>query len=175
MNAKPDSALQVDAFIGLGSNLGNRSAHIQQAIKSIDQIQHTDVLTGSDIIETEPMGPIDQDRFLNAVVMVRTSLEPRVLLDELLLIETAQGRVRSERWGPRTLDLDLLIHGSTLINEQGLCVPHPELASRLFVLVPLMQIAPNLIVPGLDQSVRTIVDHLHQMSNQKPLSGACDV
>jgi 2-amino-4-hydroxy-6-hydroxymethyldihydropteridine diphosphokinase len=103
----------------------------------------------SQLRETEPVGIVDQPGFLNGVAQVRTSLSPRALLDLLLEIETSLGRVRGERWGPRTVDLDLLLYGREQIDEPGLRVPHPRLHERAFALEPLAELDPELDVPGL--------------------------
>jgi len=131
------------AFIGLGSNLGDREALIRQAAELIGARRL------STIIETEPWGYHEQPRFLNAVAELDTDLEPRALLDLLLDVERRLGRQRTgRRWGPRTIDLDLLLYGDRVVDEPGLTVPHPSLAERLFVLEPLAELAPSLKIPG---------------------------
>jgi 2-amino-4-hydroxy-6-hydroxymethyldihydropteridine diphosphokinase len=107
------------------------------------------VLAVSDVRETDPVGPVEQPRFLNAAALLSTTLGPRELLDALLAVERDLGRTRDgPRWGPRTIDLDLLLYGDDEIDEPGLTVPHPELAERLFVLQPLHDLDPALSVPG---------------------------
>jgi len=135
----------VTAYIGLGSNLGDRETAIRGAAAELGAARL------STIRETEPWGPVaEQPLFLNAVAELETELSPRELLDRLLAIERAFGRVRDgERFGPRTLDLDLLLYGSEQISEPELTVPHPRLQDRLFVLEPLAELAPALEVPGL--------------------------
>ncbi len=102
----------------------------------------------STLRETEPWGPVEQPPFLNGAAAVETSLEPRALLDVLLEVERRLGRVRDERWGPRTIDLDLLLYGDTVVDEPGLTVPHPRLRERAFALEPLLELDPDLVVPG---------------------------
>ena len=150
------------AYIGIGSNLGDRSANIAGAVALMLGLPRTRFLLCSPLIETEPVGSVGQGCFLNGVCVLRTGLSARALLEALLEIEHRLGRDRSSegRWGPRTIDLDLLVFGQEQIDEPGLCVPHPRLAERLFVLGPLAAVAPDLVVPGLGQSVRALRDAL---------------
>ena len=132
------------AFVGLGANLGNRGRAIRSAAEMVGATRL------STIRETEPWGLVDQPAFLNAVAELETDLTPRELLDRLLDIERSLGRVREgPRWGPRAIDLDLLLFGKRAIDEPGLIVPHPRLHERLFVLEPLAELAPDAVVPGL--------------------------
>ena len=145
------------AFVALGSNLGDRRAQLAGALRALRATPSVRVVAVSDWIETEPVGgPPGQDRYLNGVVELETSLAPGALLLRLLEIERAAGRVRIEgqRDGPRTLDLDLLLFGDRRVDEPGLLVPHPRLEERVFVLQPLAQIAPERELPGCRLSVR---------------------
>lgn len=153
-----------DAYIALGSNLGDRRATLERAVREIDGLESTRVVAQSKLIETDPVGPVAQGRYLNGVVHVQTQLTPRALLESLLAIEAKLGRDRTGdlRWGPRTADLDLLIFGDLQIDEPGLHVPHPRLAERRFVLEPLCEIAPMLVVPGLGKTVRELFDSLER-------------
>jgi 2-amino-4-hydroxy-6-hydroxymethyldihydropteridine diphosphokinase len=139
-------------YIGLGANLGEREATIADALRLLDEDDRTSVLGSTIPIETEPVGYEDQPRFLNAAAKLATTRSPRELLELLLDIERALGRVRGEgpRFGPRTIDLDLLLYGNETIDEQALVVPHPRLHERRFVLVPLAELDPTLVVPGRD-------------------------
>jgi 2-amino-4-hydroxy-6-hydroxymethyldihydropteridine diphosphokinase len=140
------SGRSTTAYVGLGANLGDREAAIRGAAGRLGARRL------SAIRETEPWGNAAQPRFLNAVAEVETSLPARALLELLLGVERAFGRVRNgDRWGPRLLDLDLLVYGSERIEEPGLRVPHPHLHERLFVLEPLAELAPGLEVPGKGQ------------------------
>lgn len=132
------------AYVGLGSNLGDREATIRHAAELIGAARL------STIVETEPWGYEDQPRFLNAVAELETDISARELLDRLLGVERELGRVRegAPRYGPRTIDLDLLLFGAEAIDEPGLTVPHPHLHERRFVLEPLVELAPELVVPG---------------------------
>jgi len=131
------------AYVGLGSNLGDRDALIRSAAGQIGARRL------SSVIETEPWGVVDQPPFLNAVAEVETTLDARTFLDGLLAVERSLGRERTgERWGPRAIDLDLLLFGDVRLDEPGLRVPHPFLHERRFVLEPLAELAPDLEVPG---------------------------
>jgi 2-amino-4-hydroxy-6-hydroxymethyldihydropteridine diphosphokinase len=134
------------AYIGLGSNLGEREGNLRAALARLAELGE---VRASSFRETDPVGVTDQPRFLNAAAELSTFLSARELLDALLAIERDLGRDRSleERWGPRTLDLDLLLYGEEAIDEPGLTVPHPRLAERLFVLEPLDELAPGIVLP----------------------------
>lgn len=131
------------AFLALGSNLGDREAYIRDAVAAMP-----DVVAMSEIYETEPVGPEGQGPYLNAVVELDTELSPRELLELCRRLEAHAGRVRTERWGPRTLDVDVLLVGDLTVNEPDLVVPHPLLWERDFVLRPLADLAPELVERG---------------------------
>ncbi len=137
-----------EAYLGLGSNLGDREALLRAAVHELGETEGVTVTAASPIYETPPWGPVPQGPYLNACVAVETELPARALLDLALAIERRHGRERAVRWGPRTLDIDLLVYGATAIEEPGLVVPHPRMAERGFVLVPLATIAPGLLVGG---------------------------
>lgn len=143
----------VTAAIGLGSNLGDPSAQLRRAMSDLAGIPHCEVVMRSSLYRSLAVGPdglpVAQPDFCNAAVLLETSLGPRELLQALHEIEAAHGRVRHERWTARTLDLDLLVYGTEVLREEGLTVPHPRIAGRNFVLVPLRDIAPALEIPGL--------------------------
>lgn len=150
-------ATATTAYIGLGSNCGDRPALVQSAIRALaDAVA---VVGASPLFESRPLGGPAQDDFCNAAVCVRTDRSARSLLDLCLAIEREHGRLRDAelRWGPRTLDLDLLLYGDHVIDEPGLRVPHPRLHARLFVLIPLAAIAPDLVHPVLDRSIHELV------------------
>ena len=138
----------IRAYVGLGANLGSREETLREAIVVLDRAPGVDVLAVSELRETEPVGPIEQPSFLNGAVELETTLSARELLDLLLDAERALGRIRGERWGPRVVDLDLLVFGDEAIDEPGLEVPHPRLAERTFALEPLAELAPELVIPG---------------------------
>jgi 2-amino-4-hydroxy-6-hydroxymethyldihydropteridine diphosphokinase len=138
------------AFIGLGSNLGDRESTLRAAVGRLGSLPDTEVRAVSTFRNTEPVGYVDQPRFLNGAVELETGLSPRVLLGALLELERAFGRDRSASpaQGPRTLDLDLLLYEDETLDEPGLEVPHPRLHERAFVLEPLVELDPELEVPG---------------------------
>jgi len=131
------------AFVGVGANLGDREETIRAAVAALPG-----VVGVSQLRETDPVGVVDQPPFLNGAVALETELSPRELLDALLAVEREHGRERRERWGPRTIDLDLLLYGDATIDEQGLTVPHPRLHERRFALEPLLDLDPELAIPG---------------------------
>jgi len=138
------------AYIGLGANLGKRDATIEEALRLLGEDDRTSVLGSTVPIETEPVGYDDQPRFLNAAAKLATTRSPRELLELLLSIERALGRVRGEgpRYGPRTIALALLVYGNETIDDPALVVPHPRLHERRFVLEPLAELDPELVIPG---------------------------
>jgi 2-amino-4-hydroxy-6-hydroxymethyldihydropteridine diphosphokinase len=137
------------AYVGLGANMGSRAETLGRAVELLAANDRLEVVAVSELRETEPVGVVDQPPFLNGVVALETTLSARELLDLLLDVERVLGRVRTERWGPRTVDLDLLVFGSEAIDEPGLRVPHPRLRERRFALEPLADLDPQLVVPGL--------------------------
>jgi len=137
-----------NAFVGIGSNLGDREATLRRAVELLVAEEGIEVVAVSELRETEPVGPVEQGPFLNGAVCVATELPPRELLERLLAIEQRLGRVRKERFGPRTIDLDLLVYGEHVIDEPGLTIPHPRLNERRFALDPLAELAPDLVIPG---------------------------
>ncbi len=138
------------AYVGLGANLGPREATILRAVDLIAAVPGVEVLELSSLTETEPVGVTGQPDFLNGVLALETSLPARELLDALLGVERELGRVREEgeRWGPRVIDLDLLLYGDEVVDEPGLTVPHPRLHERRFALEPLAELEPDLEIPG---------------------------
>ena len=146
-------------FLGLGSNLGDRRDHLRTAIASLP-----DVVAVSDVYETDPVGGPDQGRFLNLVVELDTDLDPHRLLGVCHRIESAAGRVRDVRWGPRTLDVDILWIDGVTVDTADLQVPHPRMMERRFVLEPLAELAPDLPPDGWRESVDGSVDHVGPLS-----------
>ena len=137
------------SYVGVGSNVGDRERMIWGAVQMLSVNPEVDVVAVSSIRETEPVGIVDQPRFLNAAVAVDTQLDPLALLELLLSVERELGRTRDgPRFGPRTIDLDLLLYGEEVVDEPGLTVPHPRLHERRFALEPLAELDPDLAVPG---------------------------
>jgi 2-amino-4-hydroxy-6-hydroxymethyldihydropteridine diphosphokinase len=137
------------AYVGLGANLGDREATIRDAVERLAAEPAVEVVAVSQLRETDPVGFTEQPRFLNAAAAVDTDLPPRQLLDRLLAIERGLGRTRDgPRFGPRTIDLDLLLYGDEHVHEPGLSVPHPRLHERRFALEPVAELDPEAVVPG---------------------------
>ena len=145
-----------EAYVSIGTNLGDRAAHLDFALRSLAAVPDTRIVALSPVFETDPVGPPPQGAYLNAVVRVETALAPRALLDALLAIERAAGRERGARNAARTLDLDLLLYGDRIVDEPGLIVPHPRLAERAFILEPLAALAPGLVHPQRGESVESL-------------------
>lgn len=147
--AQAECGCAVRAYIGLGSNLADPLAQLRQALSALSALPACRLAAVSSFYRSVPMGPPDQPDYINAVAALDTNLAPLSLLDALQGIEHAQGRVRgAQRWGPRTLDLDLVLFGDQVLDESRLTVPHPGLRERNFVLVPLHELVPDLILPG---------------------------
>jgi 2-amino-4-hydroxy-6-hydroxymethyldihydropteridine diphosphokinase len=134
-------------YVGLGSNLDNPRAHVEQAIAELAQLPETRLQAVSPLYRSRAVGPPQPD-FINAVAQLGTRLTPLALLDQLQMLEQRHQRVRGEHWGPRTLDLDILLYGTESIDESRLQVPHPYMTQRNFVLYPLATLAPELVLPG---------------------------
>lgn len=136
------------AHVALGSNLQDPVAQVQSALRALGAFPGCRLLTHSSLYRTPPWGHLDQPDFINAVARIETSLDPHELLQALLVIEQAAGRQRALRWGPRVLDLDLLLHGQTRHADARLVLPHPRMQERAFVMLPLAEIDPDLVLPG---------------------------
>ena len=143
MNAKE----AVTSYLGLGSNIGDRRANLAEAVQRLAQIPAIEIVKTSSIYETAPVGPQDQPDFFNQVVQAEVSCSGRRLLELVEGIEQDMGRVRTRRWGERIIDIDILLYGDETIDEPDLQIPHPQMLVRQFVLVPLAEIAPDLILP----------------------------
>lgn len=147
-------------FIGLGSNIGDRKKNIEVAMRLLDAPPDIKVEKGSSLYTTEPIGYVGQDWFLNSVVEVSTLLSPKDLLHRCQAIEEQMGRVRTMLWGPRTIDLDILLYGEEIIEDDELIIPHPNMHKRGFVLVPLAEIAPEVIHPKLNKKASELLRQL---------------
>lgn len=148
------------AFVGLGSNVGDREAHLLAAVEAMNRLPETQVVRVSSLYDTEAVGDVAQPNFLNGVAQLTTKLAARQLLWNLMLIEKRLGRVRTVRGGPRTVDLDLLLLDDQVLDEPGLQVPHPELTRRAFVLVPLFELDPERVHPVTRLPIATHLSRL---------------
>ena len=142
-------------LVGLGSNLGDRETQLQQALQRLEEKLDLRVAAVSNIYETKPVGDMEQPDFLNMVALLETELTPFALLQQCLAVETDMGRVRTRRWGPRVIDIDLLVYHENEMNTPCLTLPHPEIVNRGFVLIPLNDVAPALLLAGT-RSVATM-------------------
>ena len=152
--------MKAAAYLGLGSNLGNRADNLRQAIHKLHALPGVHIDRVSSVYETEPVGYVSQGAFLNMVIAVRTGLTAEQLLEAALSIEQDLGRVRTIRWGPRTLDIDILLYGENQVSTKRLHIPHPELTKRAFVLIPLQEVWRGEALPVLN---RTIADYLSML------------
>lgn len=136
------------AYLSLGSNLGDRLQQLRDAVRSIESFEGIEIEKISSVYETEPVGDVPQENFYNLVIKIKTDLSPYRLLAIAQIVERQFGRKREIHWGPRTLDIDILLYGREAINEKDLVIPHPEMYNRAFVLIPLIEIEPDLKLPG---------------------------
>ena len=149
----------IKVFLLLGSNLGNRHLFLSQAIAQIEK-DIAPVIKASSVYETQSWGKTDAPDYLNQVILLQTELPAMAVLQKILNIENTMGRQRSEKWGPRTIDIDILFYGNAVINETGLQIPHPELHKRRFTLEPLAEIAPELVHPVLNKNILQVKNEL---------------
>jgi 2-amino-4-hydroxy-6-hydroxymethyldihydropteridine diphosphokinase len=146
------------AAIGIGSNLRDPPTQVRRAFEALAELPDSCLLATSSLYRSTPLSGFEQPDFINAAATLETTVEPRALLEEFKAIEQRFGRRRGVRWGPRIIDLDLLVYGDLRIEEPGLRVPHPSIAERNFVLLPLREIAPDLVIPGLGRLNELPVD-----------------
>ncbi|OOB80570.1 MAG: 2-amino-4-hydroxy-6-hydroxymethyldihydropteridine diphosphokinase [Epulopiscium sp. Nuni2H_MBin003] len=157
-----DKSIEYDAYLAVGSNLGDKNANLDLVIRTIEEDNKIWLVKKSTWIETKPYGVTDQPDFLNGVVKVRTTYTPQELLGFCKSMEQKSGRVKTRHWGERTLDVDILIYGDEIILEENLKIPHPEMHLRDFVLKPLLEIEPNLIHPIKNMNIIQLHDLLYQ-------------
>jgi len=147
----------MNCYLGLGSNLGDKQSYITKAIQKISSLENVETIRASKVIKTPPYGKTDQPDFLNCVIKVKTRLKPEVFLEKCFDIENQLGRVREEKWGPRTIDIDMLFYEDMIVNSKSLVLPHPELHKREFVLTSLNELCPDLIHPVLKKKIKNIL------------------
>ena len=164
MSVKKDPEQVFSVFIGLGSNLAQPQTQISQAITEMAQLTDTSLLKQSSLYRSTALGSEPQPDYLNAVIKLATTLSPQALLEALQAIEAQHGRIRKQRWEPRPLDLDILLYGNQLISTDTLTVPHAEMKKRHFVLYPLAEIAPDLVIPGAEN------ENLNQLLQRCPMA-----
>ena len=158
---------EVEAYIGIGSNLEDPQSQIINAFQELQELPNTQVLIKSSLYQSKPMGPMNQPDFINAVAKISTMLRPQELLNELQNIEERHQRKRqTERWGPRTLDLDIILYGDQQIDTKQLQIPHSGMAEREFVLIPLQEIEADLIIPGKG-TLRELIERLPRYELKK--------
>ncbi len=148
------------AFLSLGSNMGDRRAALEAALAQLRAMPETEVVAVSSLYDTAPVGETAQERFLNLVVEIDTALAPPQVLWHCMLIEQRLGRVRTRRWAPRPIDVDILLYDDWVVHEEGLSIPHPEMVRRAFVLVPLCELAPEVVHP---ETGLTVLQHLRAL------------
>ncbi|WP_100374408.1 2-amino-4-hydroxy-6-hydroxymethyldihydropteridine diphosphokinase [Bacillus sp. FJAT-45037] len=149
-----------NAYIALGSNIGDRAAYLEEAIERLGKLKEVEVIRQSSIYETEPVGYVDQHSFLNMVIEIKTTLAPKKLLEVTQSIEEICGRKRDVRWGPRTIDLDILLYDQQNMKVEDLCIPHPRMWERAFVIVPLYELEPTLYSHSCKQTIQEIYETL---------------
>ena len=159
------------AYIGIGSNLGTPTKNCIEAIEKISALRSIKIISKSSFYQTAPIGNIKQDWFINSAIKIDTQLTPRELLSALLSIESEMGRIRKEKWGPRLIDLDLLFYDNLILNQKGITLPHPEIQKRKFVLIPLHEIAEDLIHPILKKTIKTLLKESPDDAVVKKLTG----
>ena len=145
------------AYIGIGSNLGTPGKNCIEAIEKISNTKDIKIISRSSFYQTEPIGGVRQSWFVNSVIKIETDLSPENLLSVLLSLELAMGRISKEKWGPRLIDLDLLFYGNLVLDNKNLTLPHPEIQNRKFTLIPMSEIAENLIHPTLKKTIKTLL------------------
>ena len=147
------------SFLGLGSNIGERIAYIEKAVKEISEIPGLKLISSSSVYETDPWGKQNQNDFLNSVIEIETELSAENLLKELKHIEKKSGRINNSRWSEREIDIDLLFYGNEILVNEIINVPHRQIENRKFVLIPLAEIAPEFIHPVFNKTISELLEH----------------
>lgn len=152
--------MQTEVYLSLGSNIGDKAFYLRQAIEEISKLEETEIISVSSLYITKPWGKNDQEDFLNQVICIKTGLSPQDLLKRLQNIEINMGRKRSIKWGPRNIDIDILLYGDEVIHTEELVVPHPYMKQRLFVLVPLEEINKDVIFPDDGAHIQEVLSRV---------------
>lgn len=155
--------MEQTVFLGIGSNVGDRVGYLTDALKEISKLEATEIVEVSSVYETEPVGEIQQPEFLNAVVKIKTSLEVKEFHRSIKEIEKEVGRQATVRWGPREIDIDILLFEDMELNCKNLKIPHPELVNRNFVLAPFSEIAPTVIHPTMKKEIHVLQSECHDI------------
>ena len=145
---KKKTKKKIIGYLGLGSNIGDSISNVKLAITKIHQIKHTKVIEESSLYQSKAWGNTNQNDFINSVIKIKTKLSPEKLLEKLLKVESGMGRVRKEKWGPRIIDIDILLYGDSVVEKPHLSIPHPYITERKFVLIPLYELNPQLNIPN---------------------------
>lgn len=148
------------AYIGIGTNMGDRELNLQEALGELAALPENEIISISSIYETDPVGYIDQGKFLNMVICINTNFSAQSLLAACMKIEQKLGRKREIRWGPRTIDLDILLYNQENIVTKNLIVPHPRMLERAFVVIPLVEIDKDIVLPDIDKPLREVMDDI---------------
>jgi 2-amino-4-hydroxy-6-hydroxymethyldihydropteridine diphosphokinase len=148
------------AYIGLGTNIGDRELNLRDAISELEAMPENEIISISSIYETNPVGYLEQGKFLNMVICINTTFDAQTLLVACMKIEQNLGRKREIRWGPRTIDLDILLYNQENIVTKNLIVPHPRMLERAFVVIPLAEIDKDIILPNMEKPIREIMDDI---------------
>jgi len=154
------------AYLSIGSNLGDRINYLKKALEKLKQ-NNIQIIKSSNIIETEPYGYKEQGKFLNMAVEIDSDLEPFELMKLISKIESELGRIRTKRWGPRVIDIDIIFYDYLIINEPDLKIPHPDMQNRFFVLKPLQEIAPDFVHPVLKKTITELLENLNSEDKSK--------
>ena len=149
------------SYLGLGSNIGDKSKNLETAINYINSLENTEIIETASFITTKPYGYENQENFLNSVIKIKTKFSPQTLLSKILEIERKMGRVRKIHWGPRIIDIDILYYEDLIIDEDNLKIPHPEIPKRKFVLKSLLELCPDKIDAGRNKTIQTLWNELN--------------
>jgi 2-amino-4-hydroxy-6-hydroxymethyldihydropteridine diphosphokinase len=164
--------MQFQAFIGIGSNLGSPAENCEKAIDLLHSVPEIEIVSKSNLYKSEPIGEVEQNWFVNTTISIRTSFDPEALLNTVLKVEKDLGRIRKEKWGPRIIDLDILTYEDQIYSSPSLTIPHPEMAKRRFVLLPLSEFARDYIHPVENKTIIELLKELPESPHVNKISSA---